>query len=113
MSFRVTAPLVVVREHGATRYAALGELVDGLSEADAARLVKRGFIAPTGESVSAPAAVVDVPTEVAPAATPAASGGRPKRTHGLDKWQAYARSQGLSDEDIAGASKAELIAALS
>ena len=110
MRYRVTAPLVICKEHGAVRYASLGELVEGLSEADADRLISRGYLAAVGDR-PAPAALVD---EVEPVVV--SSGvveGRPKKTHGLDKWQAFARAQGLSEADIEGASKADLIAALS
>ncbi|GAA3963039.1 hypothetical protein [Gordonia caeni] len=106
--FRVTAPLVVVRSHDETVYLTVGHMVDGVSEADAARLVKLGMIEPADGVADAPAPVVPEARQTA-----VAEGqdlGKPKKTHGLDKWQAYAVSQGLTDEDIAGASKAELIA---
>lgn len=106
MIWLVVAPLVVVRSHGKVVYRAEGQRVDGVSESDAARLVARGLIAATDEAAPAPAA----PTPPAAPDAPVADGGKPKKTHGIDKWQAYAMSQGLSAEDVEGATKAELIA---
>lgn len=102
--WRVIAPLVVVQSHGKTVYKAAGQRVDGVSDVDAARLVARGMIEAADDTPTAP------PTPAAPAAAPVADGGKPKKTHGLDKWQAYAIAQGLSADDVEGATKAELIA---
>lgn len=111
MIYQVTAPLVVAKSHGKTVYRASGQRVDGLAEADAERLVRRGMIVATGESSTA-AAVVDEDAAAAAIDAPVGDGAddKPKKTHSLERWQEYARSQGLSDADIADASKADLIA---
>ena len=105
MIYRVVAPLVVVKSHGKTVYRAAGQRVDGLTDEDADRLIGRGMIAATDETAPDPETPVAGPADVAVADVE-----KPKKTHGLDRWQAYARSQGLTDDDIADASKADLIA---
>lgn len=109
--FEVTAPMVVVRAHGRTVYKTAGQIVEGLSEADADRLTALGMIVPAGEAAAAPAQAA-VPASAEPEPTPVSDGEKPKRTAPLAAWQAYAKTAGLSDEDIDGATKAELIAAI-
>ncbi|WLP90252.1 hypothetical protein [Gordonia sp. NB41Y] len=110
MIYRVVRPLVVVRSHGEIVYRTAGQEVDGVPEQDAERLVRRGMIVPVGESS---VSIMESPgLQVVADAAPAGNG-KPKRTAPLSQWQQYAKAAGLSEEDIDGATKAELIAALS
>lgn len=112
MIYRVTRPLVVVRSHGEIVYRTAGQEVDGVAQAEADRLVRRGMIEPTGRTAATVAEDSgDQPT--APAVEQVAAGVepvKPKKTAPLPEWQAYAKSRGLSDADIEGSTKAELIA---
>lgn len=114
MIYTVIRPLVVVRSHGDLVYRTAGQEVDGVSEEDAARLVGRGMIVAARESVDPPEPdPFVVPDPAAAVIEPSGPAGKPKRTAPLSAWQEYAKTAGLSEEDIDGATKAELIAALS
>jgi hypothetical protein len=113
--YRVAAPLVVVKSRGKVVYRAAGQLVDSVSEADAARLVSRGMVVPI-EDVDQDAGEVESPAGDPPADPPAAPPvpdtpvEKPKKTAAVEEWRAYARTQGLTEADVADATKADLIA---
>ncbi|MGB3707604.1 hypothetical protein [Gordonia sp. (in: high G+C Gram-positive bacteria)] len=108
--FKVIAPMVIVRSEGDVVYRSEGQMVDGLTSEDAERLVRRGMIVPVDGPAPTPAEPEAEPVET-PAAPAVVSGGieKPKKTHSLAMWQAYALTQGLSAEDVGDATKADLI----
>lgn len=115
-SYRVVAPLVLVRdERGRTHHAYEGVLVDVVDADHAAYLVAEGMLAVEGAApvasttdvveVSAP---VDVVGDPDPVEVP-----RPAHVNPKARWVDFAVSQGFAREDAEGMSKQALIAALS
>lgn len=100
MSYKVTAPLVIIPNAdgvGGDWYGYKDAVVPvGLNDARCEQLAKEGML----EKVSAAKASDDLAGEQGPPAKSASKG----------DWEAYARSQGASDEDLAGATKDDLIA---
>jgi hypothetical protein len=112
------AALTLVRVGGSMAYVYAGEPVpEGATDAEYARLLEDGFIAPLDAAVDIVAArvvpesqpaVVIVPETVSESGEPS---GPPAKSAPKADWEAYARSQGATDADLEGQTKDDLIAA--
>lgn len=120
MSYRVVAPLVLVRdERGRTHHCYEGAVVDVVDADHAAYLVAQGMLAVEGHSAAAPA---DDRSEVGGGSGDPVEVGdpdsgepvpRPPHVAAKAKWVDFAVSQGFSRDDAESMSKQALIAALS
>lgn len=95
-TYASAVPLTMVRlVDGGYRNVLQGDPISGdsVDPKDLERLVRKGFLVK-----------VDVVDQEAPSGPPAKSSSK-------GDWEAYARSQGATDENLAGATKDDLIAA--
>lgn len=115
MSYRVTAPLVLVRdEDGKTHHLYEGTVVDFIDAGHAAYLLEQGMLAADGTSSgaasSAEARTVDAEVNDS---DPDVDSPRPPHVAAKAKWVDYAVDQGFDRDEAEAMSKEKLIAALS
>lgn len=100
--FTVTAPMVTARtDNDRIVYLYFGDVVpSGLSQGSIDHLRSLGFIKGGDEPI---ATILPVPAAVVVEGVSGVD--KPAGNAGLDEWTAYARSQGVSDDDLEGLSR--------
>lgn len=99
-AYRVTAPLVIVRDgSGASHHRYAGEVLPADADEKHVQMLLDGEMVEKVDLVE----VTDSDDEGAD--------GPPTKSASKGDWEAYARSQGATDEDLDGQTKDDLIAA--